>query len=59
VRLGVPILGTTKKSIVNAAAFLAALEGAAGEQGSNLGAPTDPAEQLRERLGLRLVGGGR
>jgi hypothetical protein len=60
VELGVPILGTKKKGVINAAAFVAALECGSAAPNHDLEAPpSDAAEQLRRRLGLRLVGGAR
>jgi len=57
--LGVPLLGAGKKQLVDAAKFRAALEGLVdggiAEPGNTV---TDPAEQIRQRLGLRVVAGG-
>lgn len=58
--LGVPLLRAGKKQLVDAAKFQAALEVLAGDStNSEVAVGSDPAAELRKRLGLRLVGGAR
>ena len=51
VRLRVPFLGTSKKRVVNAAAFLAALESEQATPQAETPAPTTP-DEIRRRLGI-------
>jgi hypothetical protein len=51
-RLRVPFLGTKKKRVINAAAFLAALEADRVQQEAEPVDAADAAEIIRTRLGL-------
>lgn len=54
VRLGVPLLGTRRKQVVNAAAFLAALERERVTPARER-VELDPATEVRRLLGVRHV----
>lgn len=54
IRLGVPLLGTRRKQVVNAAAFLAALERERATP-ARAAEGLDPAGEVRRLLGVRRV----
>lgn len=56
--LGVELVGHGRKRLIPADAFRAVLEGQTDPPSADVGS-TDPAAALRERLGLRVVGGAR
>jgi hypothetical protein len=59
VRLGVPLLGTRRKQLVSAAAFLAALERDTAAPAGSVTVVADPAAEVRRRLGVRRASDSR
>lgn len=55
--LGVALVGHGRKQLIPAVEFMSALR--RDERAPESEAPTDAAAALRERLGLRVVGGAR